>query len=149
MPLKHLVQFQFLEGKSAGLIVETCAEFSIVLFLLISTQHQYEVTEVLLHQDSLVEDLVGSQSQFSGSELPGFLSSLSQPRANVNFGLCQLALAVGWGMLGCRMSWPFCPYIFREISAPFCAAGVGLNLLTEVKLSLTVKECWIHLHKSN
>lgn len=36
VPLRHL-KFQFLEGKSARLIVETYAEFSIVLFLLIST----------------------------------------------------------------------------------------------------------------
>lgn len=65
MPLKHL-QFQFLEGKSARLIVETCAEFSIVLFLLISTQQQYQITAVLLQQDSLVEDLGGSQAQLWG-----------------------------------------------------------------------------------
>lgn len=134
MPFKHLLQFQFLEGKSAKLIVETCAEFSIVLFLLISTQHQYEVTEVLLHQDSLVEDLVGSQSQFSGSELPGFVSTLSQPRANVTLVCASWPWAVGWGILDCRMSWPFCPCICRDF-CPFCTAGEGLNLLTECQIN--------------
>lgn len=84
--------------------------------------------------------MVGSQSQFPGSELPGPVSSLSQPRANAALVCASWPWAVGWGMLDCRRSWPICSYIFREIVAPFVLQK-GLNPLTmNAKLSLTFTE---------